>query len=97
VALRHRGLILGLAILLGGVVGVLTITRPREYASTATFVPQTPAGGAVSGLAAQFGLAVGAGGDPRARRSSTSTSPGRGEILGRVADTRYTSEPIPGR
>jgi uncharacterized protein involved in exopolysaccharide biosynthesis len=59
-ALRHRRLLLGLTFAVAFAVGVYTFFQPRTYSSSATFMPQAPAGklSQFSGLAAQFGVTV---------------------------------------
>jgi uncharacterized protein involved in exopolysaccharide biosynthesis len=92
VVLRHRGPVAMLALLAAVATGVFTLTRPREYESRATFVPQVrqPAGaGSISGLAATLGLSMGSGDPAQSPQFYVDLAASR-EILGRVADTRFT-------
>lgn len=59
VVLRRRRLVLGVALALVLVVIVLTLLQPRQYTSSASFMPQARRASTGSGgLAAQFGLSV---------------------------------------
>jgi uncharacterized protein involved in exopolysaccharide biosynthesis len=91
---RRARLIGGLA--LGGALalGIWTMTKPRMYTSRASFTPDRPAQspGGVAGLAASFGISLGA--------SSTTESPQfyaelleSSEILRRVAARRFSRGP----
>lgn len=62
---RRRTLILGTALLVSAMAASVALFRPLTYRSSATFAPRAgkAASGAVSGLAAQFGISV-PGGDP---------------------------------
>lgn len=67
VALRNRYLMLALPLVSGTVAGLKVVLSPRQYAASASFVPQEPSSGDVriGQLASQFGLAP-------ARSSTTS-------------------------
>ncbi|MBA2457976.1 MAG: hypothetical protein H0V43_03350 [Gemmatimonadales bacterium] len=57
--LRHRGLVLGAALLGFAVAVALSLLAPRVYTAHSSFMPQTrKAMASISGLAAQFGLAL---------------------------------------
>jgi uncharacterized protein involved in exopolysaccharide biosynthesis len=61
--LRHRRLLVVLPVLAAVVVGSLNMTRPRTWTSSAAFIAQQPGleRSELAGLAAQFGVALGAG------------------------------------
>ena len=58
--LRHRKRIVAIVFVLCGVTGILTLAKTREYISTAAFSLQGADSHRISGIAAQFGLAVSA-------------------------------------
>jgi uncharacterized protein involved in exopolysaccharide biosynthesis len=61
VVLRHRRIVVGLPILLAAVVCTVTLLLPRQYTSTATFLPSEPQAaqlGQLAGIAAQFGFSL---------------------------------------
>lgn len=60
--LRHRRLILGIALPVALLTAVVCLFRTREYASASSFVPQSKQQNfALSALAAQYGVSVGSG------------------------------------
>lgn len=88
--LRHPLLFVLLPLLFFAAAVVPGLLAPRVYESSATFAPQASSqrNSALSGLAAQFGIAVGGG--------EAATSPAfysdlllSRELLGRVVDTRF--------
>jgi uncharacterized protein involved in exopolysaccharide biosynthesis len=89
VLLRHRGLIAGTALLLAVVVSGAILLLPRTYTAEATLTPQSRRTTSnLSGLAAQFGLALpGAdGGQSPAFYADLLSSH---QILGQVVDTKF--------
>src|SRR5437667_10666358 len=97
VLLRWGRLVIVLPLAGGVVAGVVSLSTPREYRASASFVPQDPAAAqpGLSLLASQFGISV-----PR----SSTTSPqfyadllGSREILRGVVATPYTALQRPGR
>jgi uncharacterized protein involved in exopolysaccharide biosynthesis len=89
VLLRYRSLIIGTAVLLTAVVAVATLLFPRSYTANSTLTPQSRrSGSSLSGLAAQFGLALptGEGGQSPAFYADLLTSR---QILGAVVDTKF--------
>ncbi len=61
ILLRHRVLILGIALLTGFQAGLQSITSPRYFTASAEFMPQGMKQGQLSGLAQQFGISLGGG------------------------------------
>ncbi len=62
VLLRHRVMILVLALLIGGVSGLMSFSSPNRYTAEAQFMPKgARAQGGLSGIAAQFGVSLGGG------------------------------------
>lgn len=74
--------------------GATRLLRPRSYAATATFIPQTSAGprSAISGLAAQFGVSVGSA-EPGQSPQFFSELVRSRTILERVASTPLAERP----
>jgi uncharacterized protein involved in exopolysaccharide biosynthesis len=60
VVLRHRWIVIGLPIVAGALSVFLTTRRQRTYTSTATFMTQSGSRPPTTGLAAQFGINLGA-------------------------------------
>lgn len=64
ILLRHRVLIIGLALLFGGYMGLMSVTSGKTYTAEAQFVPKGARGQSqLSGIAAQFGVSLNSG-DP---------------------------------
>lgn len=89
VLLRHRGLIAGTALLLAAVVSGVILLLPRTYTAESTLTPQSRRMTSnLSGLAAQFGLALpgaDAGQSPAFYADLLSSH----QILGQVVDTKF--------
>lgn len=89
--LRHRYLVVRLAILGALIAVVPPLILPRSYTVTSGFTPQSRrAGGTLSGIAGQLGLTLPLnldGGQSPAFYADRLTAP---HLLGQVVDTRYT-------
>ncbi|HET6578884.1 MAG TPA: Wzz/FepE/Etk N-terminal domain-containing protein [Gemmatimonadales bacterium] len=89
VLLRHRGLIAGTALLLAIVVSGVILLLPRTFTAESTLTPQSRRMTSnLSGLAAQFGLALpgaDAGQSPAFYADLLSSH----QILGQVVDTKF--------
>jgi tyrosine-protein kinase Etk/Wzc len=92
VLLRHRRMVVGWGLLVLALVAGLTLYFPRTYTAKSTFMPQTrKQSSSLSGIAAQFGLAM-----PTTDASQSPAFYGdlvqsRG-LLGRVVDTPFEYE-----
>jgi uncharacterized protein involved in exopolysaccharide biosynthesis len=89
VLLRHRGLIAGTAILLAAAVSGVALLLPRTYTAHSTLTPQSRrSASSLSGIAAQFGLALPAaeGGQSPAFYADLLVSR---QLMGEVVDTRF--------
>lgn len=67
ILLRHRRMIVLLPVLVAGVIGIRTLTQPRTYSASASFMPQVPegrSGSSAAALARQFGVNLGGGDRP---------------------------------
>jgi uncharacterized protein involved in exopolysaccharide biosynthesis len=86
----HRRLILGTGLAAFLLVGVVVFMRPRTYTSTARFMPQASQGALsqLSGLAASFGVSVGAN-DPGSSPAFYADLLKSRDILRRTVETRY--------
>jgi uncharacterized protein involved in exopolysaccharide biosynthesis len=100
VFLRHRWLILSMALLLALVFLATSLLQTRTYTATATFMPharRTPA--PVTGLAAQLGLVIGSPEGDQSPQFYVDLLQSR-EILLAVVDTQYqyvsNGEPVSG-
>lgn len=91
--LRRRRLIARACLTAGFATGALIIARGREYASEARFVPDagTANVGALSGLAAQFGLAAALGGGSQSPDFYAALAKSR-TVLGAIADSSFRFE-----
>jgi uncharacterized protein involved in exopolysaccharide biosynthesis len=91
--LRHRRILVGMPLLaILAVIGA-KLTGPRQYASTASFAPEV-AGGMVadlSGLASQFGIAVGSRGRENESPAFYAMLVRSRTILEPVAEIRFTA------
>ena len=94
---RQRAVILGCAALVAAIVAVVTLRTERTYTASARFMPQARRTSSnLSGLAAQFGVAL-PGGDPSQSPQFYVDLLESRAILEQVADTLFTSAPAPGR
>lgn len=94
---QHRTLILGCAAAVLTVVVGVTLLTPRTYTATAQFMPQTrKLSSNLSGLAAQFGVAL-PGTDPGQSPQFYVDLLESRAILGQVADTVYAGAAGPAR
>jgi uncharacterized protein involved in exopolysaccharide biosynthesis len=93
VIMRHRGLVLGLALLgFAGTVLVL-LTRDRTYTTMSSFMPQNRSSqAALSGVAAQFGVMI-AGVEPGRSPAFYADLIRSRQILGAVVDTPFPLGP----
>lgn len=87
--LRNRIRIVSIAIILSLVVATYTLSRPRQYVSEASFSLQGSDSRRLSGIAAQFGLAL-PGNDAAQSPAYYVELLGSREILLAAAGTRYT-------
>lgn len=89
--LRHRRQIVKACFVVAVGTAAVVFALGREYASEARFVPDsgTPSVGALSGLAAQFGLSAALGGGAQSPDFYASLAKSR-TILGAVADSTFT-------
>lgn len=92
--LRHRRLILAITLAAAILAAAVAVLTPQRFTATASFVPQTTAGGlssslgGLAGLAGQFGLSIpgGSGGESPEFYSALLTSR---EILGGIASMEF--------
>lgn len=91
--LRRRRTIVRACLSAGVATGILIIALGREYASEARFVPDagTANVGALSGLAAQFGLAAALGGGAQSPDFYAALAKSR-TVLGAIADSTFRFE-----
>ena len=96
VVLKHRALVLGLALLVVCVVAAVTLLAPRTYSSSTLFMPQArkmPSN--LSGIAAQFGVAL-PGSDPGESPQFYVDLIQSREILRPVVDSSYRAAGVAG-
>jgi tyrosine-protein kinase Etk/Wzc len=89
--LRHRRLLAFTSVLAAMLLTTLTLLTPRTYTASASLLPQSNQGGAasrLSGLAAQFGVAV-PGGDPSQSPAFYSALLDSREILQPLVQSRF--------
>lgn len=59
IVVRHRRLVIGLALGAALIAGLVTAVRSRSYTATATFMPQSTSSlGSLAGMASQFGFSL---------------------------------------
>ena len=96
VLLRHRVRVVRWGLLGLGIAVALTLLAPRTYTARSSFMPQSrKASSGLSGLAAQFGLAMPTTDGAQSPAFYADLMQSRG-ILGRVVDTPFEYEPDSG-
>ena len=91
VPLRHRRTIIRWSLALGLALAAVVLARPREFRSSAAFFPQgSRVSGALSGVAAQFGLGLPATGDPSRSPQFYAVLLHSRDIMARVVEHRFT-------
>ena len=90
VVLRHRGLVLGLPILLAALVVLATMLSARTYTASASFMPEASdkGGSRLAGIAAQFGVVVPAADQGQSPEFYAYLLTSR-EVLRALAETTY--------
>jgi len=97
VVLRSRGLVAGTALAVAAAVVAGGLLRARTYSSGASFVPQGRVSGSnLSGIAAQFGIAVAGGDGTQSPQFYVDLISSRA-VLGDVADRTFSFETDTGR
>ena len=92
VVLRHRRMVVGWGLLVFALVVGLTLYFPRTYTSRSSFMPQArKATSSLSGIAAQFGLAMPTSDGSQSPAFYADLVQSRG-ILGSVVDTPFEYE-----
>ena len=89
--LRNRRLLVGLPLIVATIVCILALAWPRKYTAQASFMPQSETEDAsqFSGLAAQFGIDLGASAPGQSPQFYADLMKSR-EILGAVVETEYS-------
>lgn len=91
VVMRHRGLVVGMALLIFSLVTLRALIAPRTYSANASFVAQSENSALnLSGLAAQFGLALPGGMEAGRSPAFYADLVTSRHVLGGVVDTRFT-------
>lgn len=98
VLLRHRRLLIGLPLVLAVAAVSLTLALGRTYVAESRFTPQSAEGGLarVAGLAAQFGISLGAGPNPSESVDFYSELLRSRELLAAAVQTEYRIAKRPG-
>lgn len=92
--MRHRGLVVGLALLCFALVVLRALIVPRTYSTRSSFVAQSDnAPLNLSGIAAQFGLSLPGGGEAGRSPAFYADLVTSRQILGGLVDTRFSLGP----